>query len=195
MSKRLSLSTLVKVSLLGAISFIIMMVEFPLWFAPEFYKIDFSDLPALIGALSLGPVAGIMIELIKNLLNVVFTGSITGGIGEFANFLIGALYVGIAGYIYNKNKTKSTAIKGMILGTIVMSIIGSLLNYYVLLPIYSKVMPVEEILQWAKAVNSLVVDLKTLVIFAVLPFNLLKGAVVSIITLPIYKRLSAILHK
>lgn len=193
--KKMSISTLVKISILGAISFIIMLLEFPLWFAPSFYQLDFSDLPALIGSFALGPVAGVTIQLIKNLLNLVFTGTITGGVGELANFLMGSLYVGIAGYIYSKNKTKSSAIKGMILGTIVMSIIGSLLNYFVLIPLYSKLMPIEVILDMAREVNSLIVDLKTLIIYAVLPFNLFKGLLVSAITLPIYKRLSVILNK
>lgn len=193
--KKFTLATLLKISILGAISFLIMMVDFPLWFAPSFYEIDFSDIPALIGAFSLGPLAGIGIELIKNVLNVALTGSITGGIGEVANFIIGAMFVGIAGLIYKKNKTRKSAIIGMLIGTLVMAIVGSLLNYFVLLPLYSKIMPIETILDLAKAVNSIVVDLKTLVIYTVFPFNLVKGILVSLLTLPLYKRLSKVLAK
>ena len=122
--KKLELSTLLKIAILGAISFIIMLVEFPLWFAPSFYQIDFSDIPALIGAFSLGPVAGILIELIKNILHFVLKSSGTGGVGEVANFIIGALFVGIAGFIYQKNKTRKNAVIGMGLGTIIMAIAG-----------------------------------------------------------------------
>ena len=191
--KKFKLATLLKIAILGAISFLIMMVDFPLWFAPSFYEIDFSDVPALIGAFSLGPLAGIIIELIKNILNVALTGSITGGIGEFANFLIGAMFVGTAGVIYKRNKTRKNAIIGMALGTLLMALVGSILNYYVLLPLYSKIMPIETILDLAKAVNSIVVDLKTLVIYTVFPFNLLKGLLVSLLTIPLYKRLSKVL--
>ena len=193
--KKLQLSTLIKISILGAISFIIMIFDFPLWFAPSFYELDFSDVPALIGAFSLGPVAGVMIELIKNGLNVALTGTITGGVGEAANFVIGALFVGTAGLIYKKDKTRKMAVIGMAVGTLVMAIVGSLANYFVLLPVYSKIMPIEVILNMAKAVSDKMVDFKTLVIYAVFPFNLLKGLVVSLITLPLYKRLSKVLSK
>ena len=191
--KKFKLATLLKIAILGAISFLIMMVDFPLWFAPSFYELDFSDVPALIGAFSLGPLAGIIIELIKNILNVALTGSITGGIGEIANFLIGAIFVGTAGIIYKKNKTRKSAIIGMALGTLLMALLGSALNYFVLLPLYSKIMPIETILDLASAVNSIVVDLKTLVIYTVFPFNLLKGFLVSLLTIPLYKRLSKVL--
>lgn len=191
--KKFKLATLLKIAILGAISFLIMMIDFPLWFAPSFYELDFSDVPALIGAFSLGPLAGIIIELIKNILNVALTGSITGGIGEIANFLIGAIFVGTAGIIYKKNKTRKSAIIGMALGTLLMALLGSALNYFVLLPLYSKIMPIETILDLAKAVNSIVVDLKTLVIYTVFPFNLLKGFLVSLLTIPLYKRLSKVL--
>lgn len=193
--QKLELSTLLKIAILGAIAFIIMLVDFPLWFAPEFYKLDFSDIPALIGAFSLGPVAAILIELIKNILNVALTGSITGGIGEAANFIIGALFVGTAGVIYKRDKTRKSAIIGMAVGTILMAIFGSLSNYFILLPLYSKLMPIETILNMASALNSIVVDMKTLVIYTVFPFNLLKGVVVSLLTLPLYKRLSKVLNK
>ena len=193
--KKFTLATLLKISILGAIAFLIMLVDFPVWFAPYFYQIDFSDIPALIGAFSLGPLAGIGIELIKNVLNIALTGSITGGIGEVANFIIGAMFVGIAGIIYKKNKTRKSAIIGMVTGTLVMAVVGSLLNYFVLLPLYSKIMPIEAILDLAKAVNGIVVDLKTLVIYTVFPFNIVKGILVSLLTLPLYKRLSKVLTK
>ena len=194
--KKFELATLLKIAILGAIAFLIMiLLEFPLWFAPFFYQIDFSDVPALIGAFALGPVAGIMIELIKNLLNLALTGSITGGIGELANFIIGAIFVGVAGVIYRKNKTRKNAVIGMVVGSVAMALVGSFLNYVVILPVYAKIMPIEEILNLAKAANNIVVDLKTLVIYTVFPFNLLKGLIVSLITLPLYKRLSSVLSK
>ena len=191
--KKVSLSTLVKISILGAISFLIMLLDFPLWFVPEFYKMDFSDLPGLIGAFTLGPVAGVLIELLKNILKFAFVGSGTGGVGEVANFIMGALYVGVAGLCYSKMKTRKGAILGMILGTVVMSLAGGLLNYYVLIPLYSKFMPIEQIIGMAKAINSIIVDLKSMIIYAVIPFNIFKGIVVSLVSIPLYKRLSGVL--
>lgn len=191
--KKLSLSTLVKISILGAISFLIMLLDFPLWFVPEFYKMDFSDLPGLIGAFTLGPVAGVLIELLKNILKFAFVGSVTGGVGEVANFIMGALYVGVAGLCYSKMKTRKGAVLGMILGTVVMSLAGGLLNYYVLIPLYSKVMPIEQIIGMAKKINSIIVDLKSMIIYAVIPFNIFKGIVVSLVSIPLYKRLSGVL--
>lgn len=193
--KKLELSSLLKIAILGAISFIIMLVEFPLWFAPGFYQLDFSDIPALIGAFSLGPLAGILIELIKNILHFLLKSSGTGGIGELGNFIVGSLFVGTAGFIYMKNKTRKNAIIGMAVGTIVMAIVGSAMNYFVLIPVYSNFLPIEQIIDMAKALNKVVVDKRTLVIYTVFPFNLLKGVLVSLITLPLYKRLSKVLSK
>lgn len=207
--KKLQLSTLIKISLLGAISFIIMWFDFSVGFAPEFYKMDLSDLPALIGSFAMGPIAGITIELIKNVLHSIQTS--TFGVGEFANFISGGIFVGVAGLIYMKNKTRKTAVIGMIVGTLAMATVGSVLNYYVLIPFYSQFMPIEQIIAMAQAVfdnvfvpvanklganiDGAVMTKKTLVIYMVLPFNLLKGILVSLVTLPLYKRLSNVLSK
>lgn len=192
-----SVKALTKIGALSAVAGVLMLLEMPLWFAPSFYKLDFSEIPVLIGAFALGPIAGMTIELIKILLNFVLNGTVTGGVGEIANFFIGCALVVPAGFIYKQNKNTKNAIFGMIVGTLVLTVVGALLNYFLLLPVYAKVFgaPIQAFIDMGKALNPYIVDLKTFVLFCVVPFNLLKGIVVSAITLLIYKRISPILHR
>ena len=171
-----------------------MLFEIPLWFAPPFYKIDFSEVPVIIGALALGPVAGMIIELIKIMLNFLIDGTITAGVGEFANLLIGCALVLPSALIYQKKKSRKGAMLGMALGTIVLTIVGSLLNAFLLLPVYSKAfgMPMDALIGMGTAVNPNITSLSTFVMFAVAPFNILKGIIVSLITLLLYKKISPI---
>ncbi len=185
-------SSLVKISILSVLSYLIMFVEFPLLFFPEFLKMDLSDIPAIIGGFALGPVAGIFIELVKNFLHFI-TKTSTGGVGEFANFLIGGAFVAVSSGIYHMNKNKKNAILGCILGSLAMAIIGGIANYYILIPFYSKFMPIEAIVQMGSAVNHLIVDVKTLIYYSIIPFNIIKGIVISSITAVIYKKVAGIL--
>lgn len=187
-----STNSLVKIALLSVISYILMLIELPIPLFPGFLKIDLSDMPALIGTFALGPAAGVIIELIKNLLHLI-TKTDTGGVGELANFIIGASLIIPAGVIYAKKRTKSSALIGMLLGTALMGIAGGLANYYILIPFYAKVMPIEQIIAWSASANGAITDLKTLILYAVVPFNLLKGIVISILTILIYKRISHLL--
>lgn len=188
---------MVKISVLSVIAFILMFFEFALvWLAPPFMKLDISDLPALIGAFALGPMAGVIIELLKNILNLVIEGSTTGAVGELANFVVGAAFVYTAGAIYYRNKTFKNAIIGLGLGTIVMTIVISIANYYFMFPFYAKLfgMPLEELVEMGTMINGKIVDMKSMIIYAIVPFNLLKGIVLSALTILIYKRVSPILH-
>ncbi|WP_432406790.1 ECF transporter S component [Wukongibacter sp. M2B1] len=187
-----SVNSLVKISLLSVIGYVLMLIEFPIPLFPAFLQIDLSDMPALIGAFALGPIAGVMIELIKNLLHLI-TKTATGGVGEFANFLIGTAMVVPAGIFYARSKKKSTALIGMLMGTALMAVAGGLANYYILIPFYAKVMPIEQIIAWSASTNTAITDLKTLILYAVVPFNLLKGFLVSALTILIYKRISHLL--
>ncbi|MEL7598281.1 MAG: ECF transporter S component, partial [Clostridiaceae bacterium] len=156
-----------------------------------------SDLPALLGTFALGPVSGILIELFKNVLHIVFKGTQTGFVGEFANFMVGSIFVATAGIIYKIRKSKKTAILGLIVGTIVMSLAASVLNYTILLPLYAKVFkaPIEAFVAMAAAINPNIKTVKDLVLLSILPFNLLKGIVISAVTIPVYKSISPILHR
>lgn len=189
---------MVKISVLAVISFILMFFEFPLLFlAPPFIKLDFSDLPALIGSFALGPMAGVIIQLLKNILNVLIEGTTTGGVGELANFVVGSAFAYTAGVFYYKNKTFKNAIIGLIVGTITMTITITLANYYIIFPFYAKLMgqPIQAFVDMGAMVSNKIVDLKTLMLFSIVPFNLLKGTILTIITVLIYKKVSPILHR
>lgn len=189
---------MVKISVLAVISFILMFFEFPLVFlAPPFIKLDFSDLPALIGSFALGPMAGVIIQLLKNILNVVIEGTTTGGVGELANFVVGSAFAYTAGVFYYKNKTFKNAIIGLIVGTITMTITITLANYYIMFPFYAKLMgqPIQAFVDMGAMVSNKIVDLRTLMLFSIVPFNLLKGTILTIITVLIYKKVSPILHR
>lgn len=176
------LNVQIKIALLGTIAFLLMFLEFPILPAAPFLKIDFSDLPALLGTFALGPIAGIVIELIKNILHVLIKGSSTALIGELANFVIGSVWVVVAGFIYKRNRTIKGAIIGLVLGTIALTIAGLLGNYYVFLPLYNKIVP------------SLSAEIINYLVTIILPFNLIKGVGVSIVTLGLYKKVSPILY-
>lgn len=191
-----NIRTLVQIGMLSAVAVVLMAFEIPLWFAPPFYKIDLSELPVLIGTFAMGPVAGCVIELVKVLLHMLISGTTTAGVGDFANFLIGCAFLVPAGVIYKKRKTKKRAVIGMTVGTVFMAAAGCVLNAFVLLPAYGAAfgMSVDKLIAMGTAVNGLVTNLFTFVVFAVAPFNLLKGIVVSVLTLVIYKFISPLLH-
>lgn len=189
--KKMALSTLTKIALLAAVAGVLMLFEAPLWFAPSFYKLDLSELAVMVGALSMGPAAGAMIELIKILLNFVLNGTITGGVGEFANFLIGCSFVVPAAWIYRRQRNIKGMMLGMAAGIVCMVLLGSVINYYILLPVYATVFgqPLEFFIQMGNALNPAIVDLKTFILFAVAPFNLLKGIIISALTFLLYRKL------
>lgn len=191
---RIRTKTIAQIGMLSAIAVVLMLFEIPLPFAPAFYEIDFSEVPVLVGCFAIGPFAGAAIELIKILLNLAINGTITAGVGEFANFLIGCSFVVPAGIIYKKMHNKKGAIVGMVSGTLIMTILGCFLNAYLLLPTYAKAfqMPIEALVGMGTAVNANITDMLTFVAFAVAPFNLLKGVLVSLIVLLIYKKISPI---
>ena len=188
---------MVKISVLGVISVVLMIFDISSWFAPPFLKLDIADLPSLIGAFAMGPMAGVIVQLLKNILHVLVEGSITGGVGELSNFLVGSIFAYTAGYIYYKKKNFKNAVIGLVVGVITMTLFATLSNYFVIFPLYAKIFgwPMEKLIGMGSAVNRFVVDYKTLILFAVVPFNILKGIVVSSVTLLLYKKVSPILHK
>ncbi len=178
-------------AILAAVSFGLQFLELPMILSPGFAKFDFSDLPAIIGGFAYGPLYGVVIELIKNLLHL--TVSATGGIGELANFVIGSALVLPAGIIYKMNKSRKTAIIGCAVGSVCMGIVAAVMNYFVLLPLFQKFMPMEEMIA---AFASFIPIIKTkldVVLVNALPLNILKGVVISLITMLLYKHLSPIL--
>ncbi len=198
-SRKKSVERMVVIAMMSAVAFILMFFEFPLSFiAPPFYKLDFSDVPALIGGFALGPLAGVTIEFIKNLLNIIVQGTITGGIGELANFITGCALILPAAFIYKYKKSLKGAIIGLITGAVVLATVGSLINFFVMIPMYSAAMPdvgMDGIIAMGTAIVPFISDLKTFVLFAVAPFNLLKGIICSVLTFLLYKRVSPVLRK
>ena len=192
--QRIGIRTMVQVGMLSAIATVLMLFEIPLPFAPSFYEIDFSEVPVLIGCFTMGPLAGAAIEMVKILLNFLINGTVTAGVGEIANFLIGCALCVPAGLLYKKQKTRKGALIWMAVGTGMMVIVGCVINAYVLLPVYAKAfqMPLDALIGMGTAVNPNITGLSTFVIFAVAPFNLLKGVLVSLIVLAIYKKISPI---
>ena len=181
MNTNKKLNIYIKIAILSAIAFIVMMFEIPLNPAFPWLKIDLSDMPALMGAFAFGPIAGIIIEFMKNFLNILLTGTVTGGVGEFANFLIGISFVVPASIIYKKYKTKKSAIVGMLVGTVSIIVVGILANIFILLPLYGMELH-------GKA-------LVTYIVAGLLPVNGLKAIINSVITLILYKKLSKTIFK
>lgn len=200
MKNRTNIRKLLIIALLSTISIVLMLFDFPLFFAPNFYELDFSEIPVLVGAFAYGPLTGVIIEAVKILLNLMFTGSITMGVGELANFLIGISLVVPASVIYYRHKTKKRALIGLVVGTFTMVTVGALLNAFVLLPAYAfflstpqYTLTIADFVAAGAAVNPLVNNVFSLIMFAVVPFNLLKGILVSVVVLLIYKRVSMLI--
>lgn len=192
-----TVSTMAKISVLTAIATVLMMLDFPLPFFPGFLKMDASDLPALLAAFSLGPVAGIVVELLKNVLHGIVRGfGDTAGIGNLANFVVGVAWVVPAAWYYQRHKTHKGAVIGMAIGTVAMVAVGAIGNWLVFLPLYAKFLfPMDAIINMSHEAIPGITDMKTLIVFAFVPFNLIKSILISLITAFVYKPLSPLLHK
>ena len=185
------------VGVFSAIAAVLMLFELPLWFAPSFYELDFSEIPVLICAFAMGPVAGVATELCKVLLKLVLKGTTTAFVGDFANFVVGCSLIIPASAVYSFKKTKKSAIIACIVGTLVMTVFGTAFNAVYLLPAFSKFygMPMDAILAMGTEVNPLAKEgsIVSFVVACVAPMNLIKGTLVSVVTLLIYKPLSPII--
>lgn len=190
-----------RVSIIGisaAIAAVLHVLDFPLVIlAPEFYKLDFSELPVLLCGFYLGPSATVICEGVKILLKLLLKGTSTAFVGDLANFVVGCSLVLPATIFYHAHKSKHSAIIGLAIGTLVMTVFGSAFNAIYLLPKFSELfgLPLDTIVGMGTAVNGAINSVSTLVLFAVVPFNLLKGIVVSALTFLLYKRISPILHR
>ena len=184
--KNSKIQKMVKIGILGAIGYVLMILNFPFPGFPAFLQIDFSDVPALIAALVMGPMAGIMVELLKNILDFMMTGSDTGiPVGHFANFIGGVSFILPVYYLYKKTGTKKGMILGLIGGTIILAGFMSVMNYYVLLPLYSK------LLNW----NMSGPEIRTYITAAIIPFNLIKGSIIAVVFLLLFDKLKGWLAK
>ncbi|GED14704.1 ECF transporter S component [Aneurinibacillus migulanus] len=184
-------------SLLSTIGFLLMFVEIPLPMFPAFLKIGVSEIPALIGAILFGPLAGVAVELIKNVLHFLLSNQGGMGVGELSNFVAGSTFVVVSVFFMQKLKqSKVNFWLGMTAGTTAMAAVMSVANYYFFMPAFAYVMgmSVHDIVGWSQEANSSITSLWALILYAVLPFNLIKGLAEAIITYPIYNRLRPVIQ-
>ncbi len=183
------------IGLFSALALILHVLDFPVPFAPPFYKLDFSEIPALLGTFAFGPVAGVMIEFCKIVLKLLVKGTSTAFVGDLANFVIGCSLILPASILYLFKKTKKRAVLSCVTGTAIMTVFGTAFNAVYLLPAFSKLygMPLEAIIGMGSEINGGITDIVTFVCFAVAPMNLIKGFAASFVSMLIYKPLSPIL--
>ncbi len=194
-NNKFNIRMLVSVAVCSAVAFILMLLEFGLPILPSFIKFDFSDLPALICAFTFGPVAGVFVELMKNLLHLFTT--TTMGVGELSNFLLGCALVVPAGIIYKHSKSRKTAFIGMLAGTICFSLVGILSNYFIVFPFYTSIMniPMEVIVEMGRKVSPVLDNEFKLILLSVTPYNFCKGVIISLLTFILYKRLRPLMKQ
>ncbi|NWK83503.1 ECF transporter S component [Staphylococcus sp. GSSP0090] len=174
---------LITISMLSAVAFILMFIKFPIPFLPPYLTLDFGDIPALLATFILGPVAGLIVEFIKNLLNFLF--NIGDPVGPIANFLAASSFL-LTAYFATKHKDKiKSQMVGLSIATIVMTIVLSILNYFVLLPLYGMIMNLSDVVE----------NVKIVIVSGVIPFNIIKGIVISVIFILLYNRLKNVLPK
>ncbi|WP_342042766.1 ECF transporter S component [Bacillus sp. OTU2372] len=180
--KKLNVKAYVSIGMLSSIAYLLMLLNFPLPIFPNFLFVDFSDIPALIAALVFGPLAGILVELFKNVLNYIATGSQTGvPVGHIANFVAGIVFVLPTLFVYNRLKTRKGMTIALVAGTVIMAVVMSILNYILILPAYTMLMGFP--------------DMRNLVVPAILPFNILKGIMMSVIFMLLFIRMQAWINK
>ncbi len=195
-TKGVNVRCLATTAMLGAVAWVLMFLNFPVPFMPPFIKFDFSDLPALIGTFSFGPLCGVFVCLIKNLINLLF--SSTGGVGELSNFILGVAFVLPAGFIYRNKKSKKFALIGALVGMVAMGVISVFSNYFVVYPVYYELMAPEPAVigAYQAIVDVFGIKLNSILPCLVcfnMPFTMLKGLCSTIIALLIYKPLSPFL--
>ena len=195
-AKRVNVRYMTMTAMLSAVAFVLMLLEFPVPIMPWFIQLDFSELPALIGAYAMGPISGVIICLLKNLLHLIFMSG-TGGVGELSNFILGSIFVIPAGLLYKKKKSKKNALIGAVVGAVCMAGFSALSNNYLVYPIYYNFMPKDTIIEayrTAGKVLHLDITWKTMMPYLLafnVPFTFVKGMLDVLFTFLIYKPISA----
>ncbi|HWJ78207.1 MAG TPA: ECF transporter S component [Niallia sp.] len=185
-NKKFTVRSYVLIGMMSALSYCLMFLNFPLPPFPSYLQVDFSDVPALLAAFILGPVAGILVELIKNIIDYFLTGSESGiPVGHIANMIAGVSFILPTYFIYNKIKTKKGMIFGLCVSVIMMTSLLSLFNYFVLLPVYYALMNL--------SIEGSI--LKDTIVSAIIPFNLLKGVIISILFILVFSKMQVWITK
>ena len=181
------------IAICGAIAAILHVMDFPLLFlAPEFYKLDFSELPVMLCGFYLGPSAAVFCEVIKIILKLLFKSTSTAFVGDFANFVVGCSLVLPAVIVYHTHKSKNSALWGCIIGTLILTAFGSFFNAVYLLPKFSQLygLPLDAIIGMGAEINGGITNVTSFVILAVAPLTLIKGAMISVLTILLYKKVA-----
>lgn len=185
-----------RIAILAGISAVLLFINFPIVIFPGFYKIDFSEIPCLLCGFALGPLSGATCVMLSRVLNIILEGgSETAYIGELASILISLSFVLSSSFIYKKDHTKKGAICSLIISTIVSSVVAIVVNYFILLPMYESLMHIslDSIISMASKTIPIVKDKMSFVFFCTFPFNLIKGAINSILVILLYKRISPLI--
>ena len=180
------------IAICGSIAAVLHMLDFPLLFlAPEFYKLDFSELPVMLCGFYLGPSSAVACEAVKIILKLLLKGTSTAFVGDFANFVIGCSLVLPAAIVYHTKKSRASALLGLSAGTVFLTIFGSAFNAFYLLPTFAKMfMPMEAIIAAGQSIFPAIDSVWSLVLYCVAPLNLIKGVMISVLTLLLYKRVA-----
>ena len=189
--KRVNVRYLTVTAMLSAVAYILMFLDFSVPFMPAFIKMDLSELPALIGSFAMGPLCGVVVCLIKNVLHLFIT--TTGGVGELSNFILGVAFVLPAGLIYKHKKNRKSALIGSLTGTVFMGIFSVVSNYFLVYPVYYNFMPQDVILAAYQAIIPSVKNILQCLICFNMPFTIVKGLFSVVITFFTYKHISPIL--
>lgn len=195
-SSRMKVKKIAFIGLMGAVSAVLMLLRFPIPFMPPFLSFDLSGVMEMMGGMMFGPLEALCIIVVKILLQLVMQGSMSLGTGELQNFILSSAYVLPAVLIYHRKKTKKSAIAGMAVSSIIVAVVAVITNLYLIIPFYVKLfgMSMDDIISMCSAVNPAMKDTMSLVIFGLVPFNLIKYGATSIVTFIIYKRLSGVIR-
>lgn len=195
-NEKFKLHRMTLVAVMSAVAIILNLLRIPVVL---FYKLDFGDLPAIIGGFAMGPIAGVLIELVKIILNLIFNGTDSAFVGEVANLIFGCSFVLPASIIYFKHKSKKNAVKGLVIATVIAVVIGAVLNGALMIPTYAKIYmhsdTIDVIVNMGHDKVSAVNGIWSFLTIIVVPFNLLKFGLVSIVTMFIYKPVSHLIKK
>ena len=195
-NSRMKVKKIAFIGLMGAVSAVLMLLRFPIPFMPPFLSFDLSGVMEMMGGLMFGPLEALCIIVVKILLQLVMQGSMSLGTGELQNFILSSAYVLPAVLIYHRKKTKKSAIVGMTVSSIIVAVVAVITNLYLIIPFYVKLfgMSMDDIISMCSAVNPAMKDTMSLVIFGLVPFNLIKYGATSVVTFIIYKRLSGVIR-
>ncbi len=197
MKTKLNVRKIALIGMLGGIAAILMLIRTPLPFMPPFMDFDLSSLPEIIGGFALGPVAAVFIVLVKLIVKLAMLGTSTMFTGELSNFLVSCAYLLPAIWIYDRHKTKMSAVYGMLVGTAICAIVAVITNVTFIFPFYAKLMnlSLDKIIAMCAAINPLIDNIFTIAIFGIVPFNIIKCGATSILTYFAYKKMSGPMKK